>query len=84
MADGTRQDVKECIDLWMFRLAWTQCGLLEGNQQATESFRNGMCEIRDGKVVPKATKVVLEIQDKNNMLSLVDRPMLSYKKVGQL
>lgn len=34
---------KKCLDLWMFTLAWHSNGLLEGNQQAVESFRNNMC-----------------------------------------
>lgn len=46
--------IKQCLDLWMFKLAWDQCGLLEGSQQATESFRNGMVEKgNDGKDYPK-------------------------------
>ena len=39
---GQRTDIKQCIDLWMFKLAWDQCGLLEGNQQAQESTRNNL------------------------------------------
>ena len=35
----------ECIDLYMARLQWDTNALLEGNQQAVESFRNGMLEM---------------------------------------
>ena len=34
-----------CVDLWIFKVLWHSNGLLEGNQKATESFRNGMCEV---------------------------------------
>lgn len=59
--DGSCKDIKECLDMWMFRLAWTQCGLLEGNQQATESFRNGMIEnAPDGSTRPKAMALTIQ------------------------
>lgn len=35
---------KKCLDLWMFTIAWHSNGLLEGNQQAVESFRNNVSE----------------------------------------
>lgn len=35
---------KKCLDLWFFTLQWSMLGMLEGNQTATESFRNAMCE----------------------------------------
>lgn len=65
-SDGSFKDIKECLDLWMFRLAWTQCGLLEGNQQATESFRNGMIEqAADGSTRPKINQVVIDVSKAN-------------------
>jgi len=33
---------KMCIDMWQFDLSVSILGALEGNQQALESFRNGM------------------------------------------
>ena len=33
---------KQCIDLWQHDFFLAALGLLEGNQQATESFRNNM------------------------------------------
>lgn len=45
--------VKGCIDIINFQFQYAQLGLLEGNQRATESFRNGMTEERGGKTVPK-------------------------------
>lgn len=35
--------------------------LLEGNQMATESFRNGMCEDINGKIYPKPDQVMVKI-----------------------
>lgn len=62
---GEKDITKQCIDLWMFKLHWDANGLLEGNQQATESFRNGMVEIDDnGKTQPKpdpATVLLLNL-----------------------
>lgn len=34
--------IRECLDLWIARLHWGTNQLLEGNQQAIESFRNNM------------------------------------------
>jgi len=47
--------IKDCIDMLSEHWQFEALKLLEGNQQATESFRNGMCEVSpDGKVVPKS------------------------------
>ena len=47
--------VKMCLDMWMLRFQLDALGLLEGNQQATESFRNGMIfKKSDGSIGPKA------------------------------
>lgn len=46
---------RNCIDLWQFDFQWAILGLLEGNQQAVESFRNGMIQTGiDGKDYPKS------------------------------
>lgn len=49
------QAIKDCIDVLKENWQFEALRLLEGNQRATESFRNGMCETAsDGKVYPKA------------------------------
>lgn len=49
-----KDKIGKCIDLWQLELTLKSLGLLEGNQQATESFRNGMLEQdRDGNPRPK-------------------------------
>ena len=46
--------IKECLDLYTMRLQFYNNCLLEGNQQAIESFRNGMVYKNDhGDIVPK-------------------------------
>ena len=58
---------EKCIDLWYFTLQWSMLGYLEGNQQATETFRNAMCEVdpdAPGGARPKATTVVVEMVQK--------------------
>lgn len=49
------EPIAMCLDHWMFRLSYDACGLLEGNQQAVESFRNGMTLVDPdtGKTVPR-------------------------------
>lgn len=55
---------RNCVDLWQFDFQWAMLGLLEGNQQATESFRNGMIETReDGKDYPKPDSGILLLLD---------------------
>ena len=58
---------EKCIDLWYFTLQWSMLGYLEGNQQATETFRNAMCESdpdSPGGARPKTTTVVVEMVQK--------------------
>lgn len=63
----TRQDPvpqlrKMCIDVWMFDLKITELGLLEGNQQATESFRNGMLDTSDpSNLKPKPDNAMIAL-----------------------
>ncbi len=53
---------KNCIDLWQFDFFWAMLGLLEGNQKATESFRNGMVQTdEDGKDCPKPDPAVVAL-----------------------
>jgi hypothetical protein len=37
-----REHKAQCLDQWYFDFQWAALGLLEGNQQATETFRNQM------------------------------------------
>ena len=68
---------KKCVDLWYFTLLYNALALLEGNQQATESFRNGMLEVNPDnpkQTRPKSTHVILQVMreaidnKKNNLL----------------
>lgn len=53
---------KHCIDIWMFILQLESVGLLEGNQIAIETFRNGMTfASEDGKVYPRANPASIEL-----------------------
>lgn len=58
-----------CLDLWMFKLAWHNNKLTEGNQQAVEKFRNAMCEVdpndpyNDNKAKPKADNAMIRLVD---------------------
>ncbi len=68
MSIGTRKDPddkkirKQCLDKWMWQFNWSMLGLLEGNQEAVESFRNGMVENGpDGKTYPKPDPAVVEL-----------------------
>lgn len=58
-----KKEVKsQCIDLWMFELQWASLGVMEGNQQATESFRNGMIYMsQDGKLYPKSDPALVAL-----------------------
>lgn len=54
--------IKDCIDCLQEHWQFESLKLLEGNQRATESFRNGMCEqAGDGQVYPKTTKALLQL-----------------------
>jgi len=53
---------KQCTDIWMWDFNWAMLGLLEGNQQAVESFRNGMVQkTKDGQTVPKPDPAVVSL-----------------------
>ncbi len=49
------------MDLISFDYQLEMLRLLEGNQQATESFRNGMVENVDGKVCPKMDRATIAL-----------------------
>ncbi len=53
---------KHCIDMWMFILKRASLSLLEGNQIAIESFRNGMIfQTENGKSFPRANPASIEL-----------------------
>ena len=53
---------KQCLDLWLFEFQWAMMGLLEGNQQATESFRNAMVQTDDnGQTYPKPNPATIAL-----------------------
>ena len=63
--DPTKKTIeRKCLDIWMFHLAWCSNRVMEGNQQAVESLRNGMCEVD-----PK-TKQVRPKMDRGSMALL--------------
>jgi hypothetical protein len=54
--------IKNCVDIWMFVMQRDALGLLEGNQAAIESFRNGMTfAAEDGKTYPRANPASVEL-----------------------
>lgn len=50
--------VEACMDKILFDIEMKKLRLLEGNQQATEKLRNGLCESVGGKTIPKADPAV--------------------------
>jgi len=49
-----RETISQCLDLWMLVVNWDANVLLEGNQQAIETFRNGSIETDEmGRRLPK-------------------------------
>ena len=62
-----RQKNKMCVDRWYWLFMWSIIGYLEGNQAATESFRNAMCEadpvdpLNPNLVRPKADKATMAL-----------------------
>lgn len=49
-----KETVSDCLDIFMFTIGYETLGLLEGNQRAIESFRNGLVTTTmQGEDVPK-------------------------------
>jgi len=79
---------KMCIDEWMFDLKITELGLLEGNQQAVETFRNGMLDISDpNNIRPKADLVLVRlvqfIQDQITKKQIIKEHEIENKLIEQ-
>lgn len=65
-----KESRSQCIDKWYFDFQWSMLGLLEGNQVATETFRNAMIQINPetGKPEPRpdpAMKRMLDLYSEN-------------------
>jgi len=57
-----REIRKQCLDKWLWEFNWAMLGLLEGNQQAIETFRNGMIQTTsDGQAVPRPDPAVVSL-----------------------
>jgi len=75
--DPMKKEIKkQCIDRWTWEFQWATLGLLEGNQKAVESFRNGMIETgSDNKDRPKPDPAMAAligvIRDAQNMQKVV-------------
>lgn len=55
---------KMCIDMWHFDFEFSTLAAIEGNQQAIESFRNGMVQVdSEGTVHPKPDPAVLQLMN---------------------
>jgi len=76
---------KQCIDIWIFEFQWSMLGLLEGNQQAIESFRNGMVqEYEDGKTEPKSDPAALALLRVFKEIQNKQRLILQYEATKQI
>jgi hypothetical protein len=51
--NGGTEKVAECLDLFMARMTWHTNAILQGNQKAIESFRNGMVAKSGSTTMPK-------------------------------
>ena len=62
-ADPTQPDVmvKACIDIITCDYQLKMLKLLEGNQQAVEQLRNGLCEMINGQIQPKPDRGALHL-----------------------
>ena len=86
MSVGTRENPqkkevrKQCIDVWQFDFSWAMLGLLEGNQQAIETFRNGMIyQDESGNLQPKPDPTTLALAHVINVASENRIPKLEEK-----
>jgi hypothetical protein len=74
-----KEIIKNCLDIFMFRMQWDSLGLLEGNQRAVETFRNGMTvSTTDGRTVPKPDPALQQL-----VLLLKDMKRTHEKQVEQ-
>ena len=64
---GNRVLIKECLDLYMARLHYSTNALLEGNQQAVESFRNNMTTAKGPKPDPAVLRLLQVVEEINSL-----------------
>lgn len=70
------QIIRKCVDITIVDLLWDLNCNATGIQSATESFRNGMCEVSsEGKVVPKHVHIALDV---NNLLNRQGQKEVKY------
>ena len=50
------ETISQCLDLWLLTVNWDANKLLEGTNQAIESFRNNMTETTEFGDYPKASR----------------------------
>jgi len=80
-----REIKKDCIDLWQFSFQWAMLGLLEGNQRATESFRNGMVQPgEDGKDHPKPDPATVQLYKLFDTMKNEQRIILEHETKKQI
>jgi len=73
--------IKDCIDMLSEHWQFEALKLLEGNQRATESFRNGMCDVGpDNRVYPKSDMATLSLL---NVFQEINGRISSVKEIGQ-
>ena len=81
---------KNCIDLWHFDFQWAMLGLLEGNQQATERFRNAMVQpdpndpFNDNKAFPKPDRAVIQLYNLFNDMRNKQRIIFEHETRKQI
>ena len=84
--EPTRKEIKkQCLDLWGHEFQWAMLGLLEGNQQSVESFRNGMVELdNNGEPRPKPDQAILALFTLFNQLQEKQRIIFEHETKKQL
>ena len=71
-----KENKAQCIMEWQFEFQWSMLGLLEGNQQAIETFRNGMVSTgADGVTYPKPDPAMV------TLLSTIERNIRNTKRI---
>ena len=78
---ASKKRVGKCVDIWQHELKLRELALLEGNQQAVESFRNGMLYIdQEGRTQPRSTQASLATAFALNEISTSLQNRLEYKQ----
>jgi hypothetical protein len=75
-----KDKIGRCVDLWMVELKLTELGLLEGNQQAIESFRNNMTVDGSPRPDPALCKMIRILEDNQRARTIVAASMATEMK----